>query len=387
MKRPELWKVRRELWRVRDQFIRKVLPVTIEPVSQILYNLRAKTAVLRQTTPRTLGPRVAILVLFQPKGLLASTLFTLDHLVEQGWSVLVVSNAPLRATDNDALAKQASVILQRPNVGYDFGAYREGIRYLENAGHKPDRLILMNDSTWFPLRENDTTLARMEALNAAMAGHIFKEEDPAKRARDHVESHLLMFGPDALSHPAFTAFWKNYKMSNSHAGTVERGEKGLTQMAVAAGLSIDALMTKEKLLARFATLPDADLLDVIRHLVLHLEPSRAFCATLLADAEKGHPWRDRFMDWVLDVLSNQLQHLISATFIDAALRIGGLGFVKKAKDPRFQLARRAVLRASDQGRIAPLHPVVHTEIEQAIANWKPAHDWRAKPGQIDKDMH
>ncbi|MES2667507.1 MAG: rhamnan synthesis F family protein [Pseudomonadota bacterium] len=382
MKRPELWKIRRELWRIRDQFVRKVLPVTIEPVQHMIYYWRADKAVVRQTTDRPLGARVAILVLFQPKGLLASTFLTVDHLVSQGWSVLVVSNAPLSYKDQSVLAKRASIILQRPNLGYDFGAYREGFLHLDSINHKPQHLIFMNDSTWFPIRENDNTLARMEALNVGMAGHIYKVESTVKRGNDHLESHLVMFNEEAVGNPAFISFWQNYRMSNDRTTTIARGEKALTQMALSSGLKVQGLLSVDAILNILSNLPDDVLRSAIINIVHHQDDARALCAKIIENADQGKPWRDEFLAWVRVVLSNSLQHLLSATFIDLAMVHGSMGFVKKTNDPRFHMAQRAVLRAADSGRIPPLHPVVRSEIERAVDMWIPPHDWRKKPHEI-----
>ena len=385
MKRPKLWKIRREFARVREQVGRALAAVTTEPLQQALYDRRAGKSVSRFRTGRSLGPNVAIFVLYQPKGLLASTLLTVDHLVGQGWSVFVISNAPLSTTDHTALSQRATAILQRPNVGYDFGAYREGIRYLEQLGHVPDRLILMNDSTWFPLRQTDDTLARMAALNVAMAGHIYKIESSEKRGRDHLESHLLMFDRQMLSSAAFARFWRDYRMSSDRAATVARGEKALTQLALAEGLSVQGLLSGDTLADILSALPDTALLQAVTHTVHHRDDARQLCAALLTDAALGLPWRDRYTDWVRTALSNSRQHLLSATFIDPAMVHGGLGFVKKASDHRHQLGRRAVLRAADEGRIPALDPMVRAEIEQAIARWTPPQDWRKSPGEVRRD--
>jgi hypothetical protein len=56
--------------------------------------------------------------------------------------------------------------------------------------------------------------------------------------------------------------------------------------------------------------------------------------------------------------------------------------MKKSSERRFQLARLAVMRGIEAGRIAPLEPVVTEEVQAAIRSWKPPFDWRAKPNEV-----
>jgi Rhamnan synthesis protein F len=366
MKRPENWKIRRELYRIKEQFTFSLFSDPIERARQFRYerSLERRLKVIETGLP--LGERIAVFVVFQPKGLLASTLIAFDHLRTEGWAVVVVSNAGLSTADLSAMSERAAAILIRPNFGYDFGGYREGLRFLDSKCLTPERLILMNDSTWFPLREHDDTLRRMEAEGADLAGHIYKVERSDDRAHDHLEAHLLMVGPRFLASSAFVSFWRNYKLSDSKAATIERGEKGLTQLALAQGMVVKGLISMERMLALISDLSDAELKATIEHVVHHRDESKAFCDAVLEEARAGRPWRRAFLTWVLSELSNSRQHLISATFVESAMKFGGMGFVKKANEPRFQLARLAVLRALDQGIIPPFHPVVRQEIQQAV---------------------
>ena len=187
MKLPPLWKVKREAWRVREKIQDLVLPRFTDRLNQNRHD-RSLSTLLRETPGEMpLTARVAVFVLFQPKGVAPSTFLTVDHLSAENWSVIVISNAPLSDLDRSRLAKKAAHVIERPNTGYDFGAYREGWMWLGRLGHSVDKLILMNDSSWFPLRRKDDSLRRMEAMDVDLAGHIFKTEKSEDKGRDHVE--------------------------------------------------------------------------------------------------------------------------------------------------------------------------------------------------------
>lgn len=379
MKLPPWWKVKREIWRVRDNVKRRISGTFLDPVRRLYHDYFATNLVSFTKGKRPLTDRVAIILVFQPDGILDSTLLTLEHLQDNRWSIVVVVNHPVIGQDRTALLERCGTLIQRPNIGYDFGAYREGIRYLWAEDHHLDKLIIMNDSTWFPIRRSDTSLQRMEALNSDMAGHIYKIEDIKNRKRDHLESHLLMFGPKFLAHPRFKRFWNKYLMSNNRATTIERGEKGISQLALSLGMHLGSLHNRDSLVKILKSKSDPELLTTLTQIVHHRDEAQEFCDRLITASQRGEPWREEFIAWVHDELSNSLQHLLSVAFVEAAVRDSGMGFLKKDKDKRHHLARLAILDADAAGRIEPLDTVVRAEIEQATKNWKPPFDWRARP--------
>jgi hypothetical protein len=321
---------------------------------------------------------VAVFVLFQPKGIAASTIMTLEHLAQEAWSVLVISNARLTSADRARLAAHSAHVIERPNLGYDFGAYREGWRWLHGHGHRLDRLILMNDSTWFPLRRQDDTLRRMEATDADLAGQIFKTV-VSRHPNDHLESHLLMFGSRALAHPEIKKFWTSYLMTNSRDITINMGEMGISQKVLSTDLKLIGLLDRESLLTILGRLDEDALRSVVSHIVVDDDQNRQRRADWCFAAANGLPWRQDFLQWVDKELSDSHYHLLSATFIDPALRFGGMGFMKKSNDRRFQLARMLILREIDAGRIPPFDPVVMSELRSNVEGWKEPRDWRSDP--------
>ncbi len=380
---PPAWKVKRELRRVYEKAKGALALHPANPLRQLPDRLRQSHhdrnlhRLLRETPgARPLTARVAVFVLFQPKGIAGSTFLTLDHLTQEGWSTLVISNAPLTEADRTRLAAASGHVIERPNTGYDFGAYREGWRWLHRHGHALDRLILMNDSTWFPLRMTDDSLRRMEALNADLAGHIYKH---TSGYRDHIESHLLMFGPRALAHPAIQAFWADYLMTDSRLNTILSGEVGIAQAGLAAGLSVKGLIGRDILIAHLAGLSDKALLDSLRDLALSTIAARNQRDAWLAAADLGQPWRDAFLSWTYDELTTSREHFVSASFILPAVQLGGMGFLKKSADRRFHFGRLAMLQAIEKGHLPPMDAVVAAEVAAATKIWKPPYDWQANP--------
>ena len=363
--------------RIRNQISLLTAPVVEARLQK--QHLRWLTNITQpQTGTLPLGKKIAILVIFQPKGVARSLFFTCKHLKNAGYSPFVISNAPLNHTDRTKLLACSALLLERPNFGYDFGAYQDGIRLLERIVHNPDRLILMNDSTWFPIRDEDDTLTRMEASEVDMIGHIFKIEDDHRREHDHVESHLLIFSNLALNHFAFTSFWRAYLMSNHRDRTIEFGEKGLTAAMQKASLSFGGLLSRARVIVALSKLNSEQLADTLGQLVMHLAKPRARLEELLAQQPYDELWREAVLKMCTDLLTGR-QHLVSTTFVEPAMRLGGMGFVKKDTDLRHHLARIKVLEAVDAGRIAPLQDDVAHEMRRVVDNWVEPFDWRRTP--------
>jgi hypothetical protein len=380
---PPAWKVKRELRRLGKQFLALIRFRSIsEALRRVHYEI-SLNRLLRETPgaiPFT--TRVAVFVLFQPKGVSRSSLLALDHLAQEGWSVLVISNAPLSSNDKTLISARSSHVIERPNFGYDFGAYREGWRWLRRRGLAIDRLILMNDSTWFPLHKDDSSLRRMEALNVDLTGHIFKTERSDDPTNDHIESHLLMFGTRALKSASIEKFWSTYRMSDSRELTIDKGEKGIAQTCLAAGLVVKGLLDREGLMALLRQLPEDELFTVAKNTVVYFPGDHRRRASWIAAAGAGQPWRDDYLTWADEELASSMYQLLSATFVYPAVRFGGMGFIKKSNEVRFQLARMRILQEIDEGRIPPFDPIVVEELREKVNGWKEPADWRRSPHWI-----
>jgi hypothetical protein len=326
-----------------------------------------------------LTDRVAIFVLFQPKGIAASTFFTLSHLAQENWSVVVVSNAALSDADRTKIAKHSAQVIVRPNIGYDFGAYRDGWYWLQHRRQPVSRLIMMNDSTWFPLRADDSSLARMEQHGSDLTGHIYKFEAPRHNSNDHVESHLLMFNSSAINNTVLRMFWKKYNMTSSRAKTIERGEKGITAAIMSAGLTADGLLRRERFLSILQNLSDQDLIDAIKNFAPDDEIGKTSQQDFLRKFSENSFRRTDAISWVDHHLSGDARsaYFISSVFVDTALRYGALGFLKKSNDRIFHLARVAAMSSIAAGRIPAFAPEVMAEIQALIDKYDQSPDWRA----------
>lgn len=247
-----LWKVQREVKRLFHSL--GALP---EGVLTLFFGARYYDLFLarhiRQVAGQQLaGPRRAVYLIFPANGLLASHVRSLRYLAQHGVATTVVSNLPMSEVDKARVLALCHSYIERPNFGYDFGGYRDGVLSLRGIFSEIEQLILLNDSAWFPITDATDWLQDIAALDvdfaAAASNYGLPRPDP-EAFRDisfeystdhrnfHYCSYALSFGPRMIRHPGFLRYWRTYPLSNSKKRTVRRGEIGLTQWALQAGMT------------------------------------------------------------------------------------------------------------------------------------------------------
>lgn len=248
----QMWKLKREFFRLIEQLF-GVFESLYEERKQKNYELNRGN--INKVTEGFLEidkkeQNIAIYLIYQPDGLSHSHIVTCSYLKFSGYIPVVVSNAQLSLKDKEKLKPFSLVIIERPNYGYDFGGYREGMFYILNNKIKPDKLIIMNDSIWFPFPENQNPIAQAEKYPADIVGLLTAEgsrkqikENTAKPA--FVCSFFMFFNNNVLQSNCFYDFWKNYRMTNSKFKTIRRGERGLSYALHSAGFSLGGITNRK----------------------------------------------------------------------------------------------------------------------------------------------
>ena len=213
------WKVRREIARLGQQ-LRAIPEAVWEPVA----NRRHDALVARGLPVREgeVGARdkVLLYLVYQPEGLSDTTFATLRDMIGQGYAPVVVSNAPLSARDAGRIRGFTHLAVERPNFGYDFGGYRDGLTVLRQRGLDPETVVILNDSVWFPVRDGEDVLARLETDPAQFLGLQYFERAPGDERRWAPPPSRCADQP----FPQFVAGGKN------RIGVVQRDSPGLGQV-------------------------------------------------------------------------------------------------------------------------------------------------------------
>ncbi|WP_157879014.1 rhamnan synthesis F family protein [Pararhodospirillum photometricum] len=176
--------------------------------------------------------RVAVFVHFDRGGTVHDYVDHHLRLLENvGYAIVFVSNAPvLSAATLESLKPRCALILRRENVGYDFGAYKEGIAAIPDLSVVDD-LLLANDSVYGPFHHPAHILEKMPPENADLWGATDSWEFSF-----HLQSYYLRFHRTAVQSAAFSEFWSSVRYVQSKTWVVRRYEIGLTQALTRAGL-------------------------------------------------------------------------------------------------------------------------------------------------------
>lgn len=188
--------------------------------------------------------KCAIFLIFPEPCLNAGHQDSLRYINKEGYSPIVVSNSPISDEELKIIKPITHKIIIRPNFGYDFGGYRDGILSLSSRFKELSRLALFNDSCWFPLNDNESWLTAAEGMNVDFAGALAhagidwfevltNQKVSKKRKRRHKKlyhycSFALLFSKGALERNDFWNFWRKLRISSSKDWTIRNGERALS---------------------------------------------------------------------------------------------------------------------------------------------------------------
>jgi lipopolysaccharide biosynthesis protein len=247
--------------------------------------------------------KVAILVHFSRDGrFLAYFHFLLRELDRAGFAVIIVSNArKLDPLAVEELLPHCAALIHRHNVGYDFGAWRDGISLIPDP-RKLDRLILTNDSIFGPLQDLGAAIDRCTPERADVWGVT-----DCYSGRYHLQSYFLVFNKRALESTIFTKFWKTMRYVENKRVVIYKYEIGLSQVLLRAGLRLRALypysqLVEEVVLSHAKTAPDpvpADPENMAAAIVSGYfdKMVTGHFETLLNGINAGHPFNPTHFFW------------------------------------------------------------------------------------------
>ncbi len=352
-----LWKVQRELARPFKQL--RPLPSRI---ASYLFGASYFDCFLSHRSKFTEGSvkangRVAVYLIFPGNGLLESHLAALNYLNESGYAPLVVSNIPLQSADRERLSELSWLCIERENFGYDFGGYRDGILTALKRLETIDRLVLVNDSSWFPLPGSKDWLMQAESMDLDFVGAASNYGHSRVDAADfrdinwnyrtthknfHYCSYALMFSARLANDPEFKKFWRKFPLTNSKKVTVRRGEIGLSKWVISNGFThgmttgifdldkvLSALSREEMIrVAQDIIIPEAPQLSRLRQRLLSGSPSAEDLASFVLTAVAGQG-----SSYVLPVLLHE-------RFGFAFLKKSPVWLNEEASDTTIEFAKR-----------------------------------------------
>ncbi|SDR51052.1 Rhamnan synthesis protein F [Rhizobiales bacterium GAS113] len=200
--------------------------------------------------PNSGGNRWAVYAHYSRQGRVFDyVLHALKALCDEGYRIIFVTNSSnFDSAQIAAVAPWCAKILKRRNIGYDFGAYKEGILNIDDYS-TIESLILMNDSVYGPLFPLGDTLDRMSSEKADIWGFTDSWEHAYR-----VQSYFYCFNRRILASPHFHKFWRGIPLINYKRAVIERLEIELTQFFLDRGYHLTAAFPYNALVDRFMSL-------------------------------------------------------------------------------------------------------------------------------------
>jgi len=377
------WKLRRELKRLVRKATFLPLSLLAIPLSTPYYDFIVSRK--RTTSPGHVPERdkIAIYVIFPHKGLARSHLKAIEHIAAKGYAPLVVSNLPLGDAEREEVLARCWRLIERPNYGYDFGGYRDGVLSIADRLGRLKRLVLLNDSCWFPLPGSDDWLGKAEALDAdyvgAASSYAVVSPDPddvdrmvwnfdTERKDFHYCSFALSMSGRVTADPKFLDFWKRFILSNVKARVVRRGEMGLTRWAVRHGFSHASVYDARRLDEEFRAMPEEDLLRLVERLVMIGDPRPyAKRRDILREMKANGIDRNRLEKFALLVVARLGMSYVLA---DHLIARRGFPFLKKSPIWIDDDSSRRYLEIID--KLEPEADYIHAEARELIPKKMPS---------------
>jgi len=179
--------------------------------------------------------RLCIFISFQKNGIQRSTWKYLKHLKEElGYGIVLVSNCVLQKKDIPLLQDLCVEVIERDNIGYDFGGYKDGIiRYMDRLDSL-ETLLIANDSVIGPVYNMREMHDKMQAEDCDFWGVSDYSEIPRKQLKidakyfPHVCSYFICFKKNIIQKDIFKDYWEKLPYPNDRKIAL-RNEKKLGQ--------------------------------------------------------------------------------------------------------------------------------------------------------------
>lgn len=188
------------------------------------------------------GDRVAIVASYGPTTAVSRSVTELIAELERiGYrTILVRASDDVRPLDWPKGATRPTVILRKPNHGYDFGSWAVGLARFP-AAQRRRFVILANDSLAGPFAPLDDLIADFEASTvdvwAATSTHQFI---------DHLQSYFLGFRNGVLADASLKQFFHRLPAVSEKSAIIERYELGLSRRLFAEGFTMSAAFESER---------------------------------------------------------------------------------------------------------------------------------------------
>lgn len=162
-------------------------------------------------------------------------IYYLNELKKNSRTIIFVSTSSLSDEEKAKLDGICSIVISRPNIGYDFFSWKTGLAQLRNL-EEYNELVICNDSCYGPVFDLHPIFQKMSLSKADFWGITSNSQ-----IKFHLQSYFLVFRKQVFLSEVFQDFWKDVRIIDSKTEIVNAYEIGLTQKLINANFKADAL--------------------------------------------------------------------------------------------------------------------------------------------------
>jgi lipopolysaccharide biosynthesis protein len=190
-----------------------------------------KVNIIKESFSLTKSRKIALVALFPRGPLLNSVERLISNLLDREYKVVVVINQSNQRDWIPGLSNYPITIIERQNVGRDFGAYKAGVNFLKNKGllSNVESLLLCNDSVFYGKNFREF-LDKYEGISSSWKTAFLNFEKHM-----HAQSFFQSFTGEVVRTQVFQNFWSDYYPSNRRVHAIDMGEVMLSQILLDAG--------------------------------------------------------------------------------------------------------------------------------------------------------
>ena len=180
--------------------------------------------------------RAGIFLFYDPEGKVDDYILgCLGSLQQHMDYLLVVSNSPLDETNRKRLESVSSEVMERKNVGYDVGAYRDGLRHLgwDHMGDY-DELVLFNYTFFAPIHPWASLFERTDKWDTDFWGITEHDEVrphpflPKLVMPRHIQSHWIAVRSSLSTTKDWRSYWEDMPPIESYNDSIQWYESRFT---------------------------------------------------------------------------------------------------------------------------------------------------------------
>lgn len=202
----------------------------------------SETIVIKKEFSEFFGKPICIFSHYDRNAEIAEYVIFYLNALSKVFDIVFVSTAYLKERSINKLAGLVNTAIVKENYGYDFGAWKTGIDYVNSNGINIDKLLLCNDSVYGPFGRIEDIIQRA----ASNGADVFSISD-SYEINYHLQSYFMLFNKKVLESKAWNDFWCGFKIVKNKHELILRNEIGLSQELLDSGFILGALVPAAEL--------------------------------------------------------------------------------------------------------------------------------------------